>query len=180
MSMERSRAISSSLIDDWLIVESMNVEDLNKEVKLRSVGFTRYIGKPFVLRSVKNRAFVLDTAGHQYGGGPTHLWEYGKGNVNQVWTVDRLGRLISWQNRNSILYAKALTNGTPPTIVGIKGNPSADKLPARWILDGEFIRSMANANQVLDVAGAKMVNATPIIVHECHGGPNQRWIIELV
>ena len=142
--------------------------------------FSNLVGKPFIIKSRKDPSFVIDTEGHQHGGG--HIKIYKRQNnfhANQTWTVDKEGRLISWENRNSILYTSNTKNGTKPIIIGMKGNANANLLLSKWRLDNKNqICSINQPNQVLDIHNGKMANNTPIIMYTGGRGNHQIWDIE--
>ena len=142
--------------------------------------FSNLVGKPFIIKSRKEPSFVIDTGGHQNGGGAIKIYKRQNNfHVNQTWTVDKEGRLISWQNRNSILYTPNTQNNTKPIIVGKSGNSNANLLLSKWRLnDKNQICSINQPNQVLDISGGKMVNDTPIMVYTRGQGNHQIWDIE--
>lgn len=142
--------------------------------------FSNLVGKPFIIKSRKDPSFVIDTGGHQNGGGAIKIYKRQNNfHVNQTWTVDKEGRLISWQNRNSILYTSNTKNSTKPTIVGMKGNANANLLLSKWRLnDKNQICSINQPNQVLDINGGKMTNDTPVIIYTGGQGKHQIWDIE--
>lgn len=163
--------------------QSINVLSFPKEwvVTDLSIGkFESLIGKPFILKSRGNNNFVMDTRGHQNGGGEIGIWTNEK-NVNQVWTVDRYGHLISWQNRNSILYCDNSRDGTKPTIIGMRGNDEkTESTQSKWrMMDDGRIVSLYQPNQSLDVAESKYANGTWIVLWHYHGGNNQKWDAEV-
>ena len=140
-------------------------------------GFVQFIGRPFKIISRGDRKYLIDTEGHQNGGGVIKIYEnVGGMHVNQVWTVDDLGHLISWQNRNSILVVPNVRNGERPTIVGIAGNPNANAPNALWkyLGDGQIV-SQANEGLALDIEGAKYQNNTPVLAWNKHNNANQKW-----
>ena len=142
--------------------------------------FSNLVGKPFIIKSRKDSSFVIDTGGHQNDGGDIKIYKKQDNfYVNQTWTVDKEGRLISWQNRNSILYTSNTKNNTKPIIIGMKGNANANLLLSRWRLDNKNqICSINQPNQVLDISGGKMTNNTPIIMYTGGQGNHQIWDIE--
>lgn len=174
--MQKVQALEKQLAD-----ERAKSRKPEPEIKPMTNGFLQFVGKPFVIRSVADKSFVLDTGGHQNGGGPIKIWKHaGAGHANQTWTADAMGRLISWQNRNSILQIPDPSNGKMPTIVGMKGNSAANDPTSWWIFDEGVIRSVKNPQQVLDVKAGMIENGTPVLTWACHNGVNQRWEIEMV
>lgn len=149
-----------------------------------SIGkFQSLIGKPFIIKSRGNNRFVIDTEGHQNGGGVIKIYQRVENfHVNQTWTVDKYGRLISWQNRNSILYCDNSRDGYRPTIVGIKGNESrANSTKAKWRFnDKNQIELIYQPNQHLDVKDAKYANNTPVQLWHDNGNNAQKWDIEVL
>lgn len=145
--------------------------------------FDSLIGKPFIIKSRKDNSFVIDTGGHQNGGGNIKIYKRSaEPHVNQVWTIDKYGRLTSWENRNSILYTPDTRNSTKPKMIGINENKTqADSTLAEWRLNSKNqICSIHQPNQVLDISGGTMKNDTPVIIYNSHNGDNQIWDIEEV
>ena len=165
------------------VINLVNVPS-NWVVTDMSIGkFNALIDKPFVIKSRGNAKFLIDTEGKQNGGGPIKIYERASNfHVNQTWTVDKEGHLISWQNRNSILYVENTRNGVRPTFIGIKGNEAkANSTQAKWRLnDDNVIVSLSNPNQVFDIAGATYANNSAVHLWASHGGNNQKWDIEIL
>ena len=160
----------------------INLVEIPKEWVITDLSIGKFeplVGKPFFLRTrAGNKNFVIDTEGHQNGGGPIKIYEKVKDfHENQTWTVDKEGHLISWQNRNSILYIDNSRNEYRPTIIGWKGNEAkADSTKTKWRLTNEgCIVPLYQPNQVLDIAGWKVANNTPVILWQKHAGANQQW-----
>lgn len=141
-------------------------------------GFSKFIGKPFIIKSQANTSFVLDQGPDWTGGSPVRIMEFSKGNINQVWTVDKMGRLISWKDKRYCLYTPDVSNNERPKL---KRDIANDDTFACWILDSSgCIQSMANTQQVLDVKGASMKNGTPVQTWVFGNGANQKWVIETI
>ena len=149
-----------------------------------SIGkFESLIGKPFIIKSRGNADFVIDTEGHQNGGGPVKIYKRVENfHVNQTWTIDKDGHLISWQNRNSILYCENSRDGYRPTIIGIKGNESkCNSSQSKWRFNNDNqIELIYQPNQVLDISEGKYVNNTPVLLLHKNGQNNQKWDIEIL
>lgn len=151
------------------------------EIRDMSIGkFDQFVGKSFILKSRGNASFVLDTENHQNGGGNIKIYTKAQDmHQNQTWTVDKDGHLISWQNRNSILWAENTNNSTQPIFIGWKGNEAKANDPrSKWRLnnDGQ-IENIASPNQILDISGGSYRNANVVILWGKHGGNNQKWDI---
>lgn len=149
-----------------------------------SIGkFNSLIGKPFVIKSRGNSKFLIDSDGKQNGGGLIKLYERASNfHVNQTWTVDKEGHIISWQNRNSILYVETTRNGVRPLIIGMNGNDvKTNSSQSKWRLnDDNVIESLSNPNQVLDISGANYANNSVVHLWAKHNGNNQKWDIEIL
>lgn len=134
---------------------------------------SKYVDQPLKIISVKNKSFAIDTAGHQHGGGFIQVWGTGDNDLhrNKIWTVDKLNRIISYENRNSCIYNQ---NGVP-TIVGIKNNLKDDDNKAKWILDDKgYIISAADNSKCLTVANLK--NGDKITLQKLNtSNKQQQW-----
>lgn len=164
----------------------INLVDIPKDWVITDLSIGKFeplIGKPFFIRSRGNANFVIDTEGRQFGGGPIKIYQkVADFHPNQTWTVDKDGHLISWENRNSILYIDNSRNGYRPVIIGWKGQEHlADSTRAKWRLtdDGEIV-PLYQPNQTLDIEGAKYANNTPVLLWAAHKGGNQRWDVVMV
>lgn len=144
-----------------------------------SIGkFDKLVGKRFIIKSRKNAKFVLDTGGLQNGRGTIKIYERSaEPHVNQVWSVDKQGRLYPWENKNTVLYIPNTQNSTKPEMV-IPGKDSKSNLACWRLNDKNQICSIEQPNQVLDVSGGTMKNNTPVIIYANNGGKNQIWDIE--
>lgn len=134
-----------------------------------------WVGKPFRILNTKNKSYCLDSNYKQNGGGEFHLWTVVDGlQRNQIWTADASNRLISWENRNSIIYA-----ASNPTIIGIAGNAKASTPSARWILDSDgTIRSEADPAKVFTVA--KHANGSKLTLAADVKSDFQHWTLQEV
>ena len=88
-----------------------------------------------------------------------------------------LHRIISWENRNSIIYANGETGAT---IVGIAGNADANTNRAKWILEDNGNITNKGTGYVLDVCDAKYENNTRVNCWKKNGNKAQVWTIENV
>jgi len=143
-----------------------------------------YVGKHFYIRCQQNLQFVIDSRFRQnLGGGQFIIYSAVANNVNQIWTVDAAGHIINVQNPNYIIYAENTREDTRPTVIGMKGNPKAQTALAKWHMNaaGEIV-SLANTGFMLNVAGFKMANSTPVIMYHRQGPAfkNDKWKLDVL
>lgn len=145
--------------------------------------FAYYIGRPFKLLNVGNNGFVMDSRGRQHGGGDFGIWstkDHGA-PANIQWWVDSDGHLISWDNKNSIVYQANSSNGTKPTIIGKAENASkADSDGSKWYLDfdghiGSFLTCCSK--KVMGVTSRNYADGTSIVLWDNDNDANQKWYI---
>lgn len=145
-----------------------------------SIGFHKFVGRMFILRSLADKSYVIDTDRHHEKGGAIRVAKYSQGSVNQIWTVNNLGHLIPFGNELSRLSAKNPSNNTAPVIISNTGKVDMHNLEYRWILDGYFIRCMKNPQQVLTVKNAEVKEGGEIVTQSCIDRCHYKWEIELI
>ncbi|KAK8850061.1 hypothetical protein M9Y10_018172 [Tritrichomonas musculus] len=94
---------------------------------------------------------------------------------NQTWTVDKDGYIVSWKNRDMVIYAGNLKNSQLQTITKLSSIPAVNKNQARWRLTSTgIIENMTNHSFVLDVDSAGgYKNNTKIHVYIKHSKTSQ-------
>lgn len=141
-------------------------------------GFSSWVGKRFIIRPLKNRNLVIDTAAIPRLYNRSIIIKAYSGtsgaNPHQIWKVDPLGRLIADNNSCSML--QYLKNKVELTRLDVNsaGRSIKDSNAVRWLLDGNVIRSYENQNHVLTMNGGTVTIAA------FTGENNQQWELQSV
>lgn len=146
--------------------------------------FKKYIGQKFLIISQADERFAIDTCNNQKDGGEIIVWEAGRSNPNQLWTVDCMGHIINATNPKVVIYANDTKDETRLCVTGEheNGAEAYDAL-ARWTLtkEGEIV-SQANPDQMFNICGGRASNKAAMIMwhKQGPGQKNDKWKIEVV
>ena len=134
----------------------------------------------YVLRSVSNTSYTLDSPGHGNGQRLVMWWNHG--GHNQDWELRSEREVYVWTS-----FRTHMGNGC----LEVEGGDTTDGTPLKlgrcdnsdkqsWFYDprtGTVVSALAS-DKCMDIPNFNTANDTNIVLWQCNGGENQQWELD--
>ncbi|GAB4083680.1 hypothetical protein GCM10028784_03100 [Myceligenerans cantabricum] len=167
---DQAQGVTSGRIGDCssngrFIYQPINPILNNYNLSLTTTGGGGGSGRPIV--GYQNKC--IDVPNSNFSDGvPLQLWTC-NGTAAQRWTFHGDGTVRAGGLCMDLAWGDP-ANGTPVQIVNCSGN-----IAQQFVLSGAGDLVSVAANKCVDVQGWNGNDGTRLVIHECHGGANQKW-----